>query len=79
VAANGHDTTVWNTGNPLARYGLERTAQKVNVWCAVMHDRVFGPSFSAKNTVGSGPYLLELHAVPQIQDVGLFFALFQQD
>jgi hypothetical protein len=40
----------------------------------VVYDRVFGPFFFTENTVRPGPYLdmLELYAVPQIQDAGLF-------
>ncbi|PSN32505.1 hypothetical protein C0J52_21944, partial [Blattella germanica] len=46
----------------------ERNSPKVNVWCALMHNKLIGPFFTEQT----------LYAVPQIQDEGEG-VIFQQD
>ena len=53
---------------------------KVNVWCALLHDRIIGPFFFCEDTVTSDVYLdmLQLFAVPQLLE---YYpdVIFQQD
>lgn len=65
---------------PHVPHRLEHASLNVNVWYAVICDGVFSPFCG--NVVHSGSYLviLELYAVPQIQDAGLpATANFEQD
>lgn len=69
-----------DTENPQVKNELECLSPKVNVWCAVKHNRVFSSFFSSEDTVCLGPYsdMLEMYAAPQIQDSGLLTsAVFQ--
>ncbi|GBM61814.1 hypothetical protein AVEN_80455-1 [Araneus ventricosus] len=65
-----HNVRVWAAENPRAYVEYERNTPKVNVWCALMHDKVIGPFFFAELTVRSNIYLdmLQLYAVPQFPE-----------
>ncbi|PNF32015.1 hypothetical protein B7P43_G06576 [Cryptotermes secundus] len=59
----------WGSENPHEYGKMARHSPKVNVWCALMHDRVIGPFFFAEQTVTSVIYLdmLQNLAFPQIE------------
>ncbi|GBM98716.1 hypothetical protein AVEN_117122-1 [Araneus ventricosus] len=69
-----HNVRVWAAENPRVYVEYERNTPKVNVWCALMHDKVIGPFFFAEP---SNIYLhmLQLYAIPQFPEG----AIFQQD
>jgi hypothetical protein len=56
-----------------------RDGPKVNVWCGIMSDRIFGPFFFHENTITRAVFLdmLENFVFPQIAEVGGLN--FQQD
>jgi len=65
--------------NPHAYVGHKRGSPKVNVFCAISSQKVYGPFFFAEETVTGVPYLgaLELLLMPHLQNVLMF--IFQQD
>ncbi|GBM12225.1 hypothetical protein AVEN_21028-1 [Araneus ventricosus] len=69
-----HNVRVWVSENPRAYVEYKRNTPKVNMWCALMHDKVIGPFFFAKPTVTSNIYLdmLQLYAVPQFPEGVIF-------
>lgn len=74
-----YNVRIWASENPHVYTEYERNSPKVNVWCALMHNKIIGPFFT-EQTVTSNNYLdmLQLYAVPQIQDEGEG-VIFQQD
>ncbi|GBL60083.1 hypothetical protein AVEN_179684-1 [Araneus ventricosus] len=74
VQVHRHNVRVWAAENPRAYVEYKRNTPKVNVWCALMHDKVIGPFFFAEPTVTSNIYLgmLQLYAVPQFPEGVIF-------
>ncbi|PSN42504.1 hypothetical protein C0J52_09789 [Blattella germanica] len=50
-------------------YELERSSPKVNVWCGVSRNKVYGPFFFAEKTIRHETYLdmLQLFMLPQLE------------
>jgi hypothetical protein len=73
-----HNVRIWANERPRDFVAHERDSPEVNVWCTLTKDRVIGPYFFAERNVTSHNYLdmLELFAVPQIDDDNV---IFQQD
>jgi hypothetical protein len=42
---NRHNVRIWGLENPRVVFENERDSPKVNVWCALMHNKVIGPFF----------------------------------
>jgi hypothetical protein len=61
---------VWGSENPCIIMGHDRAIAKLNVWYAIMYQRVTGPFFFVENTITSTSYLdmLEWYAIPQIHE-----------
>ena len=76
---NRHNVRIWGIENPRAYLEQERNSPKVNVWCALLHNRVIGPFFFTEQTVTQDSYLamLEEYAYPQLAEVD--GVIFQQD
>ena len=74
-----HNVRTWAKENPHVYVEHQRNSPKVNVWCALAHDRVIGPYFITEKTIKSEPYLdmLENYAMPQIKEVSN--VIFQED
>lgn len=77
---NRHNVRIWGSQPPGEVLECTTGSPKVNVWCALLHDRIIGPFFFAEATITSAVYLdmLQQYAVPQLlqyhPDV-----MFQQD
>jgi hypothetical protein len=58
---------IWGSENPRVVLEKERNSPKVNVWCALMHNKVIGPLFFSESTISAIIYLdmMELYAAPQ--------------
>jgi hypothetical protein len=65
----------WANERPHDFVAHERDSPIVNVWCALTRGHVIGPCFFAEGTVTSHNYfdMLELFAVPQIDDDSVIF------
>ena len=70
---NTHSCIVWGTENPHVSYELERASPKVNVWCGVTHEKVYGPLFFTEETVRAVNYLdmIEQFVIPQLLEDGI--------
>ena len=70
---NWHNVRTWGSENPHVVIEYIRDSPKVNVWCCLLHDRLVGPVFFAKDTVTSTIYMnmLEGSTFPQIEDLRL--------
>ncbi|PSN54002.1 hypothetical protein C0J52_13469 [Blattella germanica] len=66
---NTHNCIVWPRQNPHISYELERSRPKVNVWCRVSRNKVYGPLFFAEKTIRHETYLdmLQLFMLPQLE------------
>ncbi|GFS66285.1 DUF4817 domain-containing protein [Trichonephila clavipes] len=75
-----HNVRFGGSEQPHAVLELQRSSEKVNVWCGLLHDRILGTFFFSEKTVTSSTYLdmLEIYAFPQLQDLQPN-VLFQQD
>lgn len=64
---NRHNVHIWGLENPRVVLENEGDSPKVNVWCALMHNKVIGPFFFSKRTMSAIVYLdmMELYAAPQ--------------
>jgi predicted ATP-dependent Lon-type protease len=73
-----HNVRLWANKCPSDFVEHEHNSPKVEVWCAVIRNRVICPYFFEERTVTSHNYLsmLELFSVPQIDDDNV---IFQQD
>ncbi|GFY19156.1 DUF4817 domain-containing protein [Trichonephila clavipes] len=60
---NKHNVRFWGSEQPYAVRELQRSSEKVNVWCGLLHDRILGPFFLEK-TVTSSTYLDTLRFIP---------------
>ncbi|PNF40249.1 hypothetical protein B7P43_G07078 [Cryptotermes secundus] len=54
---NRHNVRIWGTEHPHETVEHERDSPKVNVFCAVSQDKVYGPFFFEGNTVTGQTYL----------------------
>jgi hypothetical protein len=54
---NRHNVRVWGTENPHVTFEHERDSPKVNVFCAIPKEKVYGPFFFAENTVTGNSFL----------------------
>lgn len=74
---NRHNVRVWGSENPHAYVEHVRDSPKVNVFCAISREAVYGPFFFAETTVNGMTYLdmLQLWLMPQL----LNDFIFQQD
>jgi hypothetical protein len=67
---NRHNVRVWGTENPHVTLEHERDSPKVNVFCAILKEKVSGPFFFVENTVTGNTYvdMLTLWLLPQLED-----------
>ncbi|PNF28274.1 hypothetical protein B7P43_G06511 [Cryptotermes secundus] len=65
---NRHNVRIWGTQNPHAQIEHERDSPKINVFCAVSQQKVYGPFFFAEATVTGNTYpdMLENWLFPQL-------------
>lgn len=65
---NRHNVRIWGSQPPGEVLECTTGSPKVNVWCALLHDRIIGPFFFAEATITSAVYLdmLQQYAVPQL-------------
>lgn len=77
---NRHNVRIWGTENPHAYVQLQRDSEKVNVWCGLMHNKVFGPFFFTEKTINANIYLdvLQQFIAPQLEEYQPWI-IFQQD
>lgn len=66
---NRHNILIWWSENPHEYREMARDSPKVNVWCALIHDRIIGSFFFAEKTVTSVIYLdmLQNFVFPQTE------------
>jgi len=80
---NRHNCRIWGEENPHELYEHERDSLKVNVWCGLANNRIYGPYFFDEKTVNGASYLhmLQTFFLPQLRQVRgrLRRAIFQQD
>jgi hypothetical protein len=78
-AVNRRHVRIWGSENPHAYVEHQRDSPKVNVFCAILSEKVYGPFFFAEETVTGMTYLdmLQLWLMPQLQKIPTF--IFQQD
>lgn len=67
---NRHNVRIWGTENPRASLQHIRDSPKVNVFCAVSREKVYGPFFFHEVSVTGVIYLDMLHEwlMPQLQE-----------
>lgn len=77
---NRHNCRIWGTENPRETIQHERDSPKVNVFCAISTNKVFGPFFFEGATVTGQTYLkmLQNWLFPQLEEEARQF-IFQQD
>lgn len=75
---NRHNVRIWGTENPKAYVEHVRDSPKVNVFCAISREAVYGPFFFTETTVTGMIYLdmLQLWLMPQLLNNDF---IFQQD
>ena len=54
---NVHNVRIWGTEHPHAQIEHQRDSPKVNVFCAVSHEKVHGPFFFTEATVTGNSFL----------------------
>jgi hypothetical protein len=61
---------IWGTENPNATIEHIRNSPKLNVFCAMSKEKVYGPFFFAKSTVTGTSYLhmMQEWLMPQLTD-----------
>jgi hypothetical protein len=77
-AVNCRNVRIWGSENPHACVE-HRDSPKVNVFCAISSQKVYGPFFFAEETVTGMTYLdmLQLWLMPRLQNIPPF--MFHQD
>ena len=70
---------IWGTENPREYLENEKNSPKINVWCAMLYDKIIGPYFFQEKTVNQESYLklLTEFAFPKLSRVPNL--IFQQD
>ena len=78
-AVNRRNVRMWRSENQHAYVEHKRDSPKVNVFCAVYSQKVYGPYFFAEEPVTGMTYLgmLQLWLMPQLQNIPTL--IFQQD
>jgi hypothetical protein len=78
---NAHNLGIWGSNNPHEVIEHTRDSPKLNVFCALAKQNVFGPFFFAKHTVTGIMYLdmLEEIFMPILEEKSSDDILFQQD
>jgi hypothetical protein len=78
-AVNRRNARIWGSESPHAYVEHQRDSPKVNVFCEVSIQKVYGPFFFAEETDTGMTSLdmLQLWLMPQLQNIPTF--LFQQD
>ena len=78
-AVNRRNVRIWGSEKPHAYMEHQRDSPKVNVFCAISSQKVYGPFFFAEETVTGTKYLdmLQPCLMPQLQNIPIF--IFQQD
>jgi hypothetical protein len=77
---NRHNVHIWGMEDPYATVQQERDSPKVNVFCAILPQKVYGPFFFLEKTVTGISYLdmLQFWFFPQLEDEPQNF-IWQQD
>jgi len=67
-AVNRHNVRIWGSENPHAYVQHQRDSPKVNEFCAISSQKVYGPFFFADETVTHITYLgmSQLRLMPQL-------------
>jgi hypothetical protein len=67
-AVNRRNVRIWGSENPHAYVQHQRDSPKVNVFCAISSQKVYGPFFFSEETVTGMAYLdmLQLLLMPQL-------------
>ena len=60
VKVNRHDVRIWGTENPRVVVENARNSPKVNVFCAISNEKLYGPFFFEEPTING---MLHLHMV----------------
>jgi hypothetical protein len=78
-AVNLCSVKIWGSENPRAYVKHQRDSPKVNMFCTISSQKVYGPFFFVEETVTGIAYLdmLRLWLMPQLQNIPKF--IFQQD
>jgi len=73
-AVNRRNVRIWGSENPRAYVQHQRDSPKVNVFCAISIQKVYGPFFFTEGTVIGMTYLdmLQLWLTPQLQNTPTF-------
>ena len=50
---NRHNVCIWSEANPHATIEYERDSPKVNMFCAISKNHVYGPFFFERNVTGN--------------------------
>lgn len=77
---NTHNVRIWGTENPNAIIEIQRDSAKINVFCAISRQKVYGPYFFDGLTINSISYLnlLKNFIFPLMENESDEF-IFQQD
>jgi hypothetical protein len=78
-AVNRRNSRIWRSENPHAYVEHQRDSPKVNVFCAISSQKLYGPFFFVEETVTGMTYLdrLQLWLMTQLQNIPTF--IFHQD
>ena len=78
-AVNRRNVRIWGSENPHVHVEHQPDSPKVNVFCAISSQKVYGPFFFAEETVSGMTYMdmLQLWLMPQLQNITT--SIFQQD
>jgi hypothetical protein len=78
-AVNCRNVRIWGSENPHANVEHQCDSPKVNVFCAISSQKVYGPFCFAEETVAGMTYvaMLQLWLMPKLQNITTF--IFQQD
>jgi hypothetical protein len=68
---NRHNCWIWGSEKPHVTYEFVRDLPKLNVWCGLMHNRIFGLFIFAEHIINGMMFLdmLELFLFPQVDDL----------
>ena len=78
-AVNRRNVRIWVSENPHAYVEHQRESPKVNVFCAISSQKVYGTFFFAEEIVSGMTYVdtLQMWLMSQLQNIRTF--IFQQD
>jgi hypothetical protein len=68
---NRRNYRIWGSKKTHVTHEFVRDSPKLNVWCGLIHDHIFGPFVFAENTIDGRMFLdmLELFLFPQVDDL----------